>query len=97
MSKCMTCQYALYDGMCLAQGKFTPLDAQACDDYKPRIDVEVSKLQAENAKLRELVRDMWVYDYARYWSSLDDDIDHRASVWRRMCELGIEAEEWNRG
>ena len=59
MSTCRTCEYALYDGMCLAQGKFTLLDAPACDNYKPRIDAEVSKLKAENAKLRELVRDMW--------------------------------------
>lgn len=55
MSMCRTCEYALYDGMCLAQGKFTLLDAPACDAYKPRIDVEVSKLKAENAKLRELL------------------------------------------
>ena len=53
MSKCRTCEYALYDGMCLAQGKFTLLDAPACDDYKPCIAAEVSKLKAENAKLRK--------------------------------------------
>jgi hypothetical protein len=60
MSECMTCKFALYDGMCLAKGKFTVLDAPACEDYRPRIDVEVSKLKAENAKLRELVRTIYM-------------------------------------
>ena len=59
MSECRTCEYALYDGMCLAQGKFTLLDAPSCDDYKQRIDVEVSKLKAENAKLRKLVQKLY--------------------------------------
>ena len=61
MSLCRTCEYALYDGMCLAHGKFTLLDAPACDDYKMHLDVEVSKLKAENAELRELVRDLWPF------------------------------------
>ena len=58
MSQCMTCRYALYDGMCLAKGKFTTLDAPACDTYAAHADVEASRLRAENAKLRQLVRDM---------------------------------------
>ena len=56
MSKCLTCDYALYDGMCLAQGKFTVLDADSCELYRPTQGYEVARLKRENEKLRELVR-----------------------------------------
>lgn len=49
-------------------------------------------LESENAKLRELVEDMWSHDYARHWSTLDSDMEHRESVWQRMHELGIEVQ-----
>lgn len=49
-------------------------------------DVRIDELQAENAKLRELVRDLWEYIYvgtARDGQSLHD----------RTRELGIEVSE----
>lgn len=48
------------------------------------------RLKAENAKLRELVKDMWFADYAGHFSTLPEHQDHQAAVWKRMCELGIE-------
>lgn len=56
MSKCITCEYALYDGMCLAQGKFTVLDADSCELYRPTKGAEVARLKRENEKLSEFVR-----------------------------------------
>lgn len=50
------------------------------------------ELRAENIKLRKLARDMWEYDYARHWSTLNSDMEHRESVWQQMCELGIEVD-----
>lgn len=86
MSKCRTCEYALYDGMCLAEGKYTLLDAPACDDYKPRIDVEVSKLKAENAKLRELCADLYaIRDRSGTY--------HVTALQVRLDELGVEADK----
>jgi len=49
--------------------------------------------EAENNKLRELVKDMWLYDYARHWSTLDSDMEHRVVVWQRIQQLGIEVNE----
>ncbi len=98
MSKCRTCEYALYDGMCLAQSKFTLLDAPACDDYKPRIDVEVSKLKAENAKLRELVS--WMYDrmdescaVQHPYAPTPISYDRLMQALARARELGVEVSE----
>ena len=106
MSQCMTCRYALYDGMCLAKGKFTTLDAPACDTYVERTDVEASRLKAENAKLRELTRDMYGVMWAcaeqrcthrdegcfRVRGNHSDDICASGRCWYedRMSELGIE-------
>lgn len=60
MSKCVSCEYALYDGMCMAQGKYTVLDANSCELYRQTQGYEVSRLKRENVKLRELVNDMWI-------------------------------------
>jgi hypothetical protein len=57
---------------------------------------DLKDLQAENAKLRELVRDMWLknlgrMDYPCSWCVIGcagDDCDFD----RRMSELGIEAQ-----
>ena len=105
MSQCMTCRYALYDGMCLAKGKFTALDAPACDTYAEHTDVEASRLRAENRELRELVREMWDV----MWACAEQRCAHRHDgcfrvrgnhgdicvserCWYedRMSELGIE-------
>lgn len=56
-------------------------------EYRRRI----VDLQAENAKLRELVQFMWLADYAGHFSSLPEHQEHQADVWRRMRELGVEA------
>lgn len=65
-------------------------------DMCDRIDAEFRKVQAENAKLRELLADTLIdpRDYcAKYgidydgWDSANDDID------RRLRELGIEVED----
>lgn len=44
----------------------------------------------ENEKLRELVRTMWLYDYAGKFSSAQEDVEHVAMVYRCMRELGVE-------
>ena len=51
---------------------------------------DLKQLQAENTKLRELVRAMWLYDYAGKFSSAQDDVEHVAMVYRCMRELGVE-------
>lgn len=48
--------------------------------------------ESEVTKLRELVRDMWFADYAGHFSTLPEHQEHQATVWQRMCELGIEVE-----
>lgn len=103
MSLCRTCEYALYDGMCMAHGKFTLLDAPACDDYKMHLDVEVSKLKAENTKLRELCADM-LHDAMEnvcskaYWCSekswqtcSDEECGNHLYV-ERVRDLGVEVD-----
>lgn len=50
-------------------------------------------LEAENAKLRELVRSMWLYDYAGKFSTARNDVEHVAMVYQRIRELGIEVNE----
>ncbi len=60
-----------------------------------RLCDENERLQAENAKLRELVRDMWDF----YCVVPDEphaskeEIDFSVEVWKRMRELGIEVEQ----
>lgn len=98
MSLCRTCEYALYDGMCLAHGKFTLLDAPACDDYKMHLDVEVSKLKAENAKLRELNESMWlIIRCATSHTSAEDGLpviheDDLAMLRSMRRDIGIEVD-----
>ena len=53
----------------------------------------IKELAAENAKLRELVRDMWFADYAGLFSTLPEHQEHQATVWQRMRELGIEVKQ----
>lgn len=51
---------------------------------------QVRRLQAENAKLRGLVRHMWVANYAGHFSTLPEHQEHQAAVWQRMRDLGME-------
>ena len=69
-------------------------DSIARENARLREQIEVffdamHKSATDNDKLRELVRDMWSHDYARHFSTLGSDVEHRESVWRRMRELGI--------
>ena len=86
MSKCMTCRYALYDGMCLAKGKFTALDAPACDTYAVRTDVEASRLRAENRELRQLVQSLYRFSFDEYPDGTE------LNFADKLHELGIEDE-----
>ena len=52
----------------------------------------LANVRTENAELRKLVRDMWLADYAGHFSTLPEHQDHRATVWQRMRELGVEVE-----
>ena len=51
---------------------------------------DLKQLQAENTKLRELVRAMWLYDYAGKFSSAQEDVEHVAMVYQCMRELGVD-------
>lgn len=62
-------------------------------DYATSIKRERDSARAENAKLRELVRNMWLYDYAGKFSSKREDMEHVAMVYQRMRDLGIEVDE----
>ena len=84
MSQCMTCRYALYDGMCLAKGKFTALDAPACDTYAAHADVEASRLRAENRELRQLVQSLYRFSFDEYPDGTE------LSFADKLHELGIE-------
>lgn len=50
------------------------------------------ELEAENAKLRELVRQMWLHSYCSIAKTRDEDDRHIEDVIDRMRELGIEVE-----
>ena len=48
------------------------------------------KLQAENAKLRKLVKDMWLHSYCSIANTREEDEHHIENVINCMRELGIE-------
>ena len=63
---------------------------------------ESERLKAENAKLRELVRDMWRdipksescgWDASANCCSGSDECKGECAYWYRMHELGIEADD----
>ena len=65
------------------------------ENAKLRNDLEDANNQAEevcieNTKLRELVRYMWLYDYAGKFSSVQEDVEHVAMVYQRMREMGVD-------
>lgn len=53
--KCIDCVFAMLDGLCLRNGAYTLLDADACGSFRPRVDVQVKMLKAENEQLRQRV------------------------------------------
>lgn len=77
---CETCVYCSFAGNCDRYDKpLTSIEQPACDAY------EIHPLLAENAKLRELVADLWEYIYigtAQDGQSLHD----------RTRELGVEVD-----
>ena len=50
------------------------------------------EILAENKKLRELIRYIWVYDYAGNFSTLPEHTEHVDKVWNCMQELGIKVD-----
>ena len=54
------------------------------------MQASIKALDAENVKLRELVRFMWLADYAGHFSTLPELQEHQAVVWHRMRELVVE-------
>lgn len=77
---CETCVYCSFAGNCDRHDKpLTSIEQPACDAY------EIHPLLAENAKLRELVRDIW--DAYR----CEEVAPNVAKHWHdRMRELGVE-------
>ena len=62
------------------------------DDRKYALEV-IARLQAENEKLRELVRDMWFWHYEGHIDSESQErqMSHIDGVLDRMRELGVDA------
>lgn len=58
------------------------------------LNAENVDIDVDNAKLRELVRDMWFYGYEGHIDSesQEQQMKHIDSVFKRMRELGIEGE-----
>lgn len=59
-----------------------------------RCIVRVGQLEAENAKLRQLVMDMWFWGYEGHMDSQNQEwqMKHIGGVLDSMRELGIEVE-----
>lgn len=66
--------------------KFASMERGELVAYAYAIYAAGAKMDAENAKLRELVRDMYEMAYPEYPSAFD------AAFFDRMSELGIEVE-----
>lgn len=54
--------------------------------------VELKELEADDAKLRELVRDMWRHSYCSIAKTREDDDRHIEDVIDRMRKLGVEVD-----
>ena len=54
----------------------------------------IEKLESENAKLRELVRDMWFWHYEGHIDSESQEcqMKHIDGVIQRMRDLGVEVD-----
>ena len=61
-----------------------------------RLEEEVSNVEEENEKLRDLVRDMFMtFCVVRDTPMTDhDELEHSVRFWNRLNELGIEVERW---
>lgn len=80
---CETCVYCSIAGNCDRYNKpLTSIEQPACDAY------EIHPLLAENAQLRELVRD-WHALATGGADSLTDWNHEQADLERRMRELGV--------
>ena len=83
---CETCVYCSFAGNCDRYDKpLTSIEQPACDAY------EIHPLLAENAKLRELVRDMWhegMCECGSRGKCASCEYDYPT----RMRELGIEVD-----
>lgn len=66
----------------------TNYELEHCPACKNVADLQ--DVLAENAKLRELVKVMWLYDYAGKFSTKQEDMEHLAMVYQRIRELGVE-------
>ena len=81
---CETCVYCSFAGNCDRYDKpLTSIEQPACDAY------EIHPLLAENAKLRELVADMW-RDLQVHGYKVENMLHARYE--RRTRELGVEVE-----
>jgi len=60
-------------------------------EYLSRMAIVAEGLEAENAKLRELVRDMWFWHYEGHIDneSQEQQMKHINGVLDRMRELGV--------
>lgn len=60
-----------------------------------RIEAEYKRMQDDNAKLRELVGDMWTYitEPVSKRNNLKERLARFDDIGDRMCELGIEVNE----
>ena len=86
---------ALPDGRVRAfiRNYLTPEQAIAATLAYIEAEREVDRLQAENAKLRELVRDMWFWHYEGHIDSESQErqMKHIDRVIDCMRELGVDA------
>lgn len=81
---CETCVYCSFAGNCDRYDKpLTSIEQPACDAY------EIHPLLAENARLRELVADMW-RDLQVHGYKVENMLHARYE--RRTRELGVEVE-----
>lgn len=75
---CETCVYCSFAGNCDRYNKpLTSIEQPACDAY------EIHPLLAENAKLRELIADLWEYIHI-------GTVHDGQSLHDRTRELGVE-------
>lgn len=68
--------------------------SESIDDLVKEVTSYVTALQAENVKLRELVRDMWDFSCVipDEPHTSKEELDYSVEVWKRMRELGVEVD-----
>lgn len=78
---------------CGAIGEMGKTRELAAKNWNERAEREVDRLQTENAKLRELVRDMWFWHYEGHIDSESQErqMKHIDRVIYCMRELGVDA------